>query len=308
MTNISDRNSKRTLTIMISGGLAKSFWSMGVILNLLQRKNIEIVKIIGVSGGAIVGVATSGLLTIGVKEDTLEQLVEKLNHIPVLDLCETNLAVKTVIANLTEQKSILDGSFFSELFQHPVLNLGLTKGTLPVFTLAYRMTSLEPNNQEETGIQHSPHGTTLFELNKLSVKTRSLAVAASCALPLLFEPIRIGSHDYVDGAFGMPIPLVHPICSGSSDLLILDTMDGATPNIGIVTPLMQIVATIMSRKAIQDLEGFSKAKRPDLQMQLLKPSGSPISPLSFDNASIKENIIRGYVDGSRLEFPPNNLK
>ncbi|MFP3759058.1 patatin-like phospholipase family protein, partial [Cupriavidus sp. SIMBA_020] len=60
-----------------------------------------------------------------------------------------------------------------------------------------------------------------------------LAVRASCSVPSVFEPVRIGNREYVDGGLVSPVPASFARKMGASFVIAVDISarpDGAATN------------------------------------------------------------------------------
>ena len=113
-----------------------------------------------------------------------------------------------------------------------------------------------------------------------------LAVRASSAIPALFQPVRIGGRDYVDGGLVAPVPVRFAREMGADFVIAVDISSApqSTGADGILQVLMQTFAIMGKSINTLELRGADIVVRP-----ILTDVGST------DFASRKRSIEAGRV-------------
>jgi len=140
-----------------------------------------------------------------------------------------------------------------------------------------------------------------------------LAVAASAAMPLFFEPVSIvGGELFVDGGVREPIPLKDAILAGATeiDVISLDEayLEGTLPSspkaldIGkrtLGTMLLEIeqgdLAQVELHNRLIDA-GVGDANKRKLTVRVLRPSAPLGDALDFSPAKVAREIDQGFAD------------
>ncbi|MEJ3959570.1 patatin-like phospholipase family protein [Brachymonas sp. G13] len=203
---------KPVLALALGGGAARGFAHVGA-LQALDAAGIRPDIVVGTSAGSVVG----AIYASGLRGDALRQAAEKV-----------------------EQTSITD-------WQLPLLNRGVLRGV-----------SLERFINEQVGnrnIQSMPMRLGIVATDLQSgegILFRSgntgQAVRASSAVPGVFEPVRIGTRDYVDGGLVAPVPVLYARQMGADVVVAIDisSKPGDAATTGQLQVLMQTF-TIMGK-------------------------------------------------------------
>ena len=203
---------KPVLALALGGGAARGFAHVGA-LQALDAAGIRPDIVVGTSAGSVVG----AIYASGLRGDALRQAAEKV-----------------------EQTSITD-------WQLPLLNRGVLRGV-----------SLERFINEQVGnrnIQSMPMRLGIVATDLQSgegILFRSgntgQAVRASSAVPGVFEPVRIGARDYVDGGLVAPVPVLYARQMGADVVVAIDisSKPGDAATTGQLQVLMQTF-TIMGK-------------------------------------------------------------
>ena len=203
---------KPVLALALGGGAARGFAHVGA-LQALDAAGIRPAIVVGTSAGSVVG----AIYASGLRGDALRQAAEKV-----------------------EQTSITD-------WQLPLLNRGVLRGV-----------SLERFINEQVGnrnIQSMPMRLGIVATDLQSgegILFRSgntgQAVRASSAVPGVFEPVRIGTRDYVDGGLVAPVPVLYARQMGADVVVAIDisSKPGDAATTGQLQVLMQTF-TIMGK-------------------------------------------------------------
>ena len=203
---------KPVLALALGGGAARGFAHVGA-LQALDAAGIRPDIVVGTSAGSVVG----AIYASGLRGDALRQAAENV-----------------------EQASITD-------WQLPLFNRGVLRGV-----------SLERFINQQVGnrnIQSMPIRLGIVATDLQSgegILFRSgntgQAVRASSAVPGVFEPVRIGNRDYVDGGLVAPVPVLYARQMGADVVVAIDisSKPGDAATTGQLQVLMQTF-TIMGK-------------------------------------------------------------
>jgi NTE family protein len=94
-----------------------------------------------------------------------------------------------------------------------------------------------------------------------------LAVRASSAIPALFQPVRIGGHDYVDGGLVAPVPVRFARDMGAELVIAVDISGAPQGNgtDGVLQVLMQTFSIMGKSISALELRGADVVVRPVLK-------------------------------------------
>jgi len=168
----------------LGGGGPKWLAHIGVI-KVLEKNNIPIDFIAGTSAGAMVG----GMYAYTKNVFTLEQHFLGKNWIQML----------SYFADPSLKGGFIQGSRMEEFLQEYLQSATFDKTTIP-----FRATAVDL----QTG-----------KLNELHEGLISTAIRASSAIPMLFKPVEINNHLYVDGGLLSSVP-VQTVRKMGADIVI----------------------------------------------------------------------------------------
>lgn len=211
------------LTVALGGGTARAMAHVGVLL-ALEEAGIRPAAVAGTSFGAII----AALYALGLSAAELQRLLTapRSRHIWAQALDPAPGAFSLVRGRKLERW--LDATLFSAA--------GFGDATMP---LSIATTSLG------TG-----------ELTALTSGPLARAVVASCSLPLLFAPVRIGESWLVDGGFVEAVPFQSGLTLGDGLLLGINTgID--TEEAGMVRWLRRV----RQRQWARSFSGWSISRR-----------------------------------------------
>lgn len=158
--------------IALGGGGARGFAEIGV-LRVLEREKIPISYVAGTSVGSLIGAL----------------------------YCDKGRVIDLEYYAMTlENEDIFDYNYFS------ILSGGIIKGDkLEQFLL----TNLKNKVLEDLSIPLVVVATNLRTGEKVGFETGSIAIAvhASCAIPGIFQPVKIGNRLFVDGSVSEQVPV-----------------------------------------------------------------------------------------------------
>ncbi|MGS0742728.1 patatin-like phospholipase family protein [Glaciimonas sp. GG7] len=159
--------------LALGGGAARGFAHIGVI-KALEAQGIVPDIVVGTSAGSVVG----ALYAAGNNGFALQQMALKMDEAAFSDWS---------IPLFAKVSGVLKGVGLQDYVNHAVGNVPIEKLKIPFGVVATDLNSGQPIlfRQGNTG----------------------LAVRASSAVPGVFQAVRIGSHQYVDGGLVAPVPV-----------------------------------------------------------------------------------------------------
>ncbi len=189
---ISKPPSKQKLIIglALGGGATKGFAHIGVIKALIEN-GIYPDVIAGTSAGSLVG----SLYAYGYTPQQLERIAYKMDEISLADFTLSN-------------NGVVKGIKLQNFVNREIKNTPMQKLKMPFIAVA---TDLDSGN----GIGFNSGDT-------------GLAVRASCSIPNVFIPVKIGNHRYVDGGLSAPVPVSYVKSYGANFIIAVDI--SAKPN------------------------------------------------------------------------------
>jgi len=191
--------------LILSGGGAKGAFQAGVISCLVREgalKDNEILAVAGTSVGSINGVWCASRAALTPKgTDLMKQMW-------------LSLSPKQVYKQQPEWFALLKALILKRNYLYDFSPLGkyLEKNVLPLlnFNKIYINCSVNLQNGKSTGIVVKD-GNYLFEDQEIPEEQKEeillKSILASCSIPLVFPPVKIGDNTYVDGGVREVIPL-----------------------------------------------------------------------------------------------------
>lgn len=122
----------------------------------------------------------------------------------------------------------------------------------------------------------------------------SQAIVASCCLPLLFRPVKIGDHYYVDGEIKRPMSIQSAVDFGADVVIVSDMYAPCVSNIGTSNMLNiagQIANMMLEDKSYRGIQ-FCKVRYPDKKIVLISPATGDLS--IFNTSSYDRLVNAGY--------------
>jgi NTE family protein len=218
------------LGLVLGGGAARGFAHVGVI-QVLEENGIRPDLVVGTSAGSLV----AAIYASGKTGAQLQRVAETMEEATFTDW---SLPVFN--------RGLLRGEALARYVNAQVGGKRLENMTLPLGVLATDLAS-----GQGVLFQRGDTGT---------------AVRASSAVPAVFQPVRIGQHDYVDGGLVSPVPVRYARQMGASLVLAVDisSLPENNPSGDTLQILLQTF-TIMG-KSINNLElrDAELVIRPDL--------------------------------------------
>lgn len=172
--------------IALGGGAARGFAHIGV-LKALEARSIPIDLVAGTSAGSVVG----SLYASGLNAFDLNKLALTMDEASISDW-----------ALPWRSRGLLMGVALQNYINKTLNNRPIEKMTRPLGIVATDLQSGQP---------------ILFQRGNTG-----LAVRASSSVPSVFEPVRIGSREYVDGGLVSPVPASFARKMGADFVIAVD--------------------------------------------------------------------------------------
>ncbi|WJF89242.1 patatin-like phospholipase family protein [Paraburkholderia bonniea] len=172
--------------LALGGGAARGFAHIGVI-KALEARNIPLDLISGTSAGSVVG----ALYASGMSGLTMNRLALKMDEAAISDWA---MPFRT--------RGFLQGIALQNYLNATLNNRPLEKMLKPLGVVATDLKTGQP---------------ILFQRGNTGV-----AVRASCSVPSIFEPVKIGGREYVDGGLVSPVPASFARKMGADFVIAVD--------------------------------------------------------------------------------------
>jgi NTE family protein len=172
--------------IALGGGAARGFAHIGV-LKALEARNIAIDIVAGTSAGSVVG----ALYASGMNAFEINKLALTMDEASISDWA---MPFRT--------RGLLQGIALQNYLNKTLDNRPIEKMAKPLGVVATDLRNGQP---------------ILFQRGNTGV-----AVRASCSVPSIFEPVRIGDHEYVDGGLVSPVPAAFAHKMGADFVIAVD--------------------------------------------------------------------------------------
>jgi NTE family protein len=232
--------------LALGGGAARGFAHIGVI-KALEARNIEVDLVCGPSAGSVVG----ALYASGMNGFALNRLALKMDEASISDWA---MPFRT--------RGFLQGVALQNYLNTTLDNRPIEKMAKPLGVVATDLKTGQP---------------ILFQRGNTGV-----AVRASCSVPSLFEPVKIGAHEYVDGGLVSPVPASFARRMGADFVIAVDI--SARPETGLTDSSFDVLMqtfTIMG----QTIKAYELDKYADI---VIRPNLAAMSSSDFGqrNAAI----------------------
>ena len=243
------------VALVLGAGASRGFAHIGV-LKILESNRVPIHMIVGTSAGSLVG----SLYAYGFNAFQLQSLSFPVEKGDIVDL--------TVPDN-----GFIKGEKLEAFVNRMLKDTPIEKLRTPFYAVA---TDIQTG--EEIVFASGNTGT---------------AVRASCSVPGIFQPVRIGSRIYVDGGIVSPVPVDYARKKGADLVIAVDISMGveSPPPKTLLETIMQSVVIMYSRIAQNQLG------RADI---VIRPEVSHTGPLDFTKRH--EAVLEG--EKAALEAMP----
>ncbi len=218
------------VALVLGSGAAKGFAHVGV-LEVLEGEGIPVHRIVGTSAGSLVGV----LFAYGHDASALRKIALSVEP---GDFADPGIP----------DGGFLKGEKLEEFVNRHVGDTPIERMRIPFHAVA---TDLQTGRE------------TLFGQGDAGV-----AVRASCAIPGVFRPVRIGGRVYVDGGVVSPVPVKAARRLGADRVIAVDvtgTAEGERPvPDGTLETVVQAFQLMYARIAAAQLSGADVVIRPEV--------------------------------------------
>jgi NTE family protein len=248
--------------LALGGGAARGFAHIGVI-KALEARNVQIDLVCGTSAGSVV----AALYASGMSGLAINKLALTMDQASISDWAMPFRA-----------RGLLQGVALQNYLNTTLNNRPIEKMAKPLGIVATDLRTGEP---------------ILFQRGNTGI-----AVRASCSVPSIFEPVKIGGHEYVDGGLVSPVPAAFAHKMGADFVIAVDI--SARPETGLTQSSFDVLMqtfTIMG----QTIKAYELDKYADF---VIRPNLSAMSSSDFGqrNAAIlagEEAVARIMPDLER---------
>lgn len=184
------------IALVLGGGAARGFAHIGVIKGL-EAQGIYPDIVVGTSAGSVVG----ALYAAGYNGIELQELAMKM-----------------------QVEQIVEGSVFYQCLLNAPFNRGCFKGELlqDFINRTVKQRPIEKLNRLYAAVAtHLDSGEMVVFRNG----NTGMAVRASSAVPIFFQPVNINGQDYVDGGLVAPVPVGVARSLGADFIIAVDISD-----------------------------------------------------------------------------------
>ncbi len=217
--------------LALGGGAARGFAHIGVI-KALEARNVRIDLVAGTSAGSVI----AALYASGMSGIAINKLALTMDEASISDWA---MPFRT--------RGILQGVALQNYLNKTLDNRPIEKMAKPLGIVATDLKSGQP---------------ILFQRGNTGI-----AVRASCSVPSIFEPVKIGDREYVDGGLVSPVPAAFAHKMGADFVIAVDI--SARPETGLTSSsfdvLMQTFTIMGQTIKAYELDKYANAViRPNL--------------------------------------------
>jgi NTE family protein len=214
------------IAVVLGAGASKGFAHIGV-LKIFESNRVPIHMIVGTSAGSFVG----SLYTFGYNAFQLQKMALSLEKSDIIDL--------TIPDN-----GFIKGEKIEEFVNRMVKNTPIEKMRIPF----YAVTTDIQNGQE-----------VVFGMGNTGT-----AVRASCSIPGIFRPTKVGDRIYVDGGVVSPVAVDAAKRLGADIVIAVDissTIEN-TPPMGTIDTILQSISIMYAKLSAIQLSRADVVIRP----------------------------------------------
>jgi NTE family protein len=218
------------IAVVLGGGGSKGFAHIGV-LKILEAQHIPINMVVGTSAGSLVG----SLYASGKSAFELQGIALKMDKDNVIDY-------DWKIWN----GGLIIGDKLENFINTNVNNTPIEKLKIPFYAVATDIAT-----GEETVFARGNTG---------------MAVRASCSVPAVFHPLKIGNNTYVDGGLVSPVPVDVARRNGADIVIAVDISGGIDKGVpdGILDTMKKSVNIMYNHIAEYQIKNADVVIRPDM--------------------------------------------
>ncbi len=242
--------------LALGGGAARGFAHIGVI-KALEARNIQVDLVCGTSAGSVVG----ALYASGLNGFALNKLALTMDEASISDWA---MPFRT--------RGLLQGVALQNYLNKTLDNRPIEKMTRPLGVVATDLKTGQP---------------ILFQRGNTGI-----AVRASSSVPSVFEPVKIGGHEYVDGGLVSPVPASFARKMGADFVIAVDI--SARPETAVTESSFDVLMqtfTIMG----QTIKAYELDKYADV---VIRPNLNAMSGTDFGQRNAA--ILAGEEAAARI--------
>jgi NTE family protein len=172
--------------LALGGGAARGFAHIGVI-KALEARNVKVDLLAGTSAGSVI----AALYASGMNGIAINKLALTMDEASISDWA---MPFRT--------RGLLQGVALENYLNKTLDNRPIEKMAKPLGVVATDLKTGQP---------------ILFQRGNTGI-----AVRASCSVPSIFEPVKIGGHEYVDGGLVSPVPAAFARKMGADFVIAVD--------------------------------------------------------------------------------------
>ncbi|MCX8026458.1 MAG: patatin-like phospholipase family protein [Thermodesulfovibrionales bacterium] len=243
---VRDTTDRPKIALVLGAGASKGFAHVGVI-KVLEANGIPIDMVVGTSAGSFVG----SLYAYGYSGFDLQGIALSITRGDIVDIA-------------IPDKGFIKGEKLQDFINSKVKNAPIERFKIPFYAVATDITT-----GKEVVFGNGNAG---------------MAVRASCAIPGVFRPVKIGNATYVDGGVVSPVSVDVARLYGADVVIAVDISGDTSTNTpdGIMETLMKSIDIMYSR--------IAKSQLINAQV-VIRPKVSHIGSADFDKRH--EAILEG---------------
>ncbi|MBM3501766.1 MAG: patatin-like phospholipase family protein, partial [Armatimonadetes bacterium] len=214
------------IAVVLGAGVSRGFAHVGV-LKILETQKVPIHLIVGTSVGSFVG----SIYCSGIDAFHVQKMALALQKEDVFDL------------------TIPDNGFVRGEKLENYVNKSVRNAAIEQLKIPFRAVATNIQSGEEV----------VFGMGNTG-----MAVRASCSIPGVFQPVRIGDTSYVDGGVVSPVPVDAARKAGADVVIAVDLSAGAARSIpqGIIETILQSVDIMYAKIAEVQVRNADVVIRP----------------------------------------------
>ena len=293
--NNTEQRTRPKVGLVLSGGGAKGAAHIGVI-KYLEEAGIPIDYIAGTSMGSIVG----GMYAIGYSSS---EILEIISQVDWNRLISNEVDRRNISYAQTSDKGTLALSIpFSmktnnkENLQSKTFRNSLPSGIVSGDNLINLFNSLTVGYSEPVSFNDLPTPFTCIATNMMNGEGEALnkgvftkALRASMAIPVLFDPVKIGNALYADGGLVTNFPAEQCRAMGADYIIGVSMSGGLESNPDNLTSILSQVKQLKEIITDKDIDKYHE--KCDI---FINPDLKGVTMLSFDAESVARVTQSGY--------------
>ena len=301
-------NSRPKIGLVLSGGGAKGAAHIGV-LKYIEEAGIPIDYIAGTSMGSIIG----GMYALGYSPDEIRNIISSLDWDRLIsnnvDRRKTSFIRKHESLN---QSLIIPFSINTneEELQSRSFRNSLPKGIVSGDNLINLFNSLAVGYSDSIAFSEFPTPFICIATNLINGEADILdkgiftkSIRASMAIPVLFDPVKIGNTPYVDGGLVCNFPAEQCRAMGADYIIGVSMSPGLEENPDNLSSILSQVKQL--KEIITDKENGQYHKLCDI---FIRPELKGVGMLNFNAESVARITQSGYESASEQKEKFDALK